>query len=271
MDMFKRTAWSRSSPILIGRSQRVKVGRSKPAICSCSETVSAFAIENGPGPQRTSSGSSGSSRYCSATCSARWSHSLSSFRRQTTATSCAAGLQGLADVAERLNGVGEEHHAHSREGVVVGAAEIHDLNVPGEEVDVLDAGLASLRDRRLDERLGDVDAHRCALRADQLRELLRRIPEAAADVEDPVAWARRMQPHRGHRHGRLRPTTMRSRNSTKRSKRTPLQASVASSFSAATRTAAPLLHGPMVRRRRVLLHIRRDPDAPSPFWSWLPP
>src|SRR3954447_9235827 len=42
---------------------------------------------------------------------------------------------------------------------------------------------------------------------------------------------------------RLRPTTMRSRNLTKRSKRTPLQASVASSFSAATRTAAPFSTG----------------------------
>ena len=50
------------SPIRIGRSLRRSSIASKPAICSCSLTVSALAIENGPGPQVGSSVSSGWSR-----------------------------------------------------------------------------------------------------------------------------------------------------------------------------------------------------------------
>jgi hypothetical protein len=90
--------------------------------------------------------------------------------------------------------------------------------------------------------------------------LLRRIPEAAADVEDPVAWARRMQPHR-----RIA---------------VPLEADhdeIAKLDEAVEKNAAPglgglfvlggnayrrtLLHGAMVRRPTLLLHIRRDPDV----------
>ena len=57
--MLNSTAWSRSLPILIGRSQRRSVISSNPASFSCSLTVSAPAIENGPGPQVGSSVSSG--------------------------------------------------------------------------------------------------------------------------------------------------------------------------------------------------------------------
>ena len=48
--MLNSTAWSRSLPIFSGRSQRCSAICSKPAIFSCSLTVSALAIENGPGP-----------------------------------------------------------------------------------------------------------------------------------------------------------------------------------------------------------------------------
>ena len=60
--MSNSTAWSRSSPTFIGRSQRRSAISSKPAILQLSLIVSALAIENGPGPQVGSSDSSGCSR-----------------------------------------------------------------------------------------------------------------------------------------------------------------------------------------------------------------
>ena len=149
----------------------------------------------------------------------------------------APGTQCAGDVAERLHRVGEEHHPHPRERVVVGTSQVADLHVGREEVDVLDPRLSRLLDRGLDEGLRDVHAGGVAFGADQGGQLLGGVAEAAADVEDPVlprradtaAWRRRRAPPS--------PATTRSRYSTKRSKRTPLQASVASSFSAATTAA----------------------------------
>ena len=72
--------------------------------------------------------------------------------------------------------------------------------------------------------------------ADQPGELLGGVAEAAADVEHAVpvsgGWSRIAASPCA-----LSPATTRSRYSTKRSKSTPLQASVASSFSAATSPA----------------------------------
>ena len=131
--MLNSTAWSRSLPIFSGRSQRCSVISSKPAIFSCSLTVSALAIENGPGPQVGSSVSSGCSRYSSTTCSARWTHSLSSLRRQTTAQSRPPGPapRGRCAAPHR---VGEEHDPHPREGVVEALAELERLHVGDREV-----------------------------------------------------------------------------------------------------------------------------------------
>jgi hypothetical protein len=99
----------------------------------------------------------------------------------------AAGTERAGDVAKRLDGVGEEHHPHPGEGVVVGASQVADLDVGREEVDVLDPRLLGLGDRGLDERLGDVHTGGVALPADQGGQLLRGVTEAAADVEDAVS------------------------------------------------------------------------------------
>ena len=115
-----------------GRSGEASIC-SKPAICSCSLTVSALAIENGPGPQVGSSVSSGSSRYWSTTCSARWIHSLSSLRRQTTAQSRPPGRSAPRTLRSACHRVGEEHHPHPREGVVEGPSQVRHLDVAGDE------------------------------------------------------------------------------------------------------------------------------------------
>ena len=260
--MFIATAWSRSSPILIGRSQRVNVGRSKPAIWSCSETVSGLAIENGPGPQRTSCGLLGLLQVLLDHLFRPVKPLVVELAPPHAGHQAAPGTQCAGDVAERLHRIGEEHHPHPRERVVVGTSQVADLHVGREEVDVPDSLLPRVLDRGLDEGLGDVHAGGMALGADQGGQLLGGVAEAAADVEDAIPLAGRIQPHAASPCA-PRPATTRSRYSTKRSKRTPLQASVASSFSAATTRPKPapfprcLLHAPMVRPEGLLLHIRR--------------
>jgi hypothetical protein len=93
-------------------------------------------------------------------------------------------------------GFGEEHDPHAGEGVVEALAELGDLDVPAREADVVDPGILGLRPRRRDERLGDVDPERLALGADQRREPLGRVAEAATQVEGSVAGLGRMRLHR---------------------------------------------------------------------------
>ena len=72
--------------------------------------------------------------------------------------------------------------------------ERHRLRVGDDEAHVGDAGLRRLARRRLDEARRGVDADRLAVRADERRDLLRRVAEAAADVEDALARLRREEP-----------------------------------------------------------------------------
>ncbi len=112
-------------------------------------------------------------------------------RRQTTSAEAAAGPHRRAHVAQGRHRVGEEHHAHPREDVVVGPVEVGDLDVTDAEVDVVDAGRRGLLARHLEERLGDVDADHLTV-ADQFGEPPRRVAEAAADVEGAIAGDRRV-------------------------------------------------------------------------------
>ena len=193
----KATAWARSSPIFISWSRRVKLGFSKPAICSCSLTVSVLAIEKGPGPQVGSSVSSGSSRYRSTTCLGAVDPVVIELAPPDHCAEPAPGAKRAANVPQGLHRVREEHDTHPRERVVKGPGQFHHLDIAGEELDVLDPGLARLLDRGPDERLRDVDADDLALRTDQSGELLGRVAEAAADVQDPVSGVRRVGLHRG--------------------------------------------------------------------------
>lgn len=71
--------------------------------------------------------------------------------------------------------------------VVVGVVELGQLDVEGLVGDVPEAHVLRLLLGEDDEALGDVDAVRMAIGPDQLRDLLRRLAEAAADVERPPA------------------------------------------------------------------------------------
>ena len=196
-DMLNSTAWSRSLPIFSGRSQRCRVISSKPAILSCSLTVSAFAIENGPGPQVGSSVSSGWSRYWSTTCSARLHPVVVELAPPDDRAKPSARGERRPNVAQRLHRVGEEHDPHPREGVVEGLPELGHLDVADFKADVLEARLLGLLACGLDERLRDVDPDRLATLADQSGQPLRRVAEATAKIDDLVARPWRMGPHRG--------------------------------------------------------------------------
>jgi hypothetical protein len=67
--------------------------------------VPALAIENGPGPQVGSSVVAGRVRWCSTIRSARWSHSLSSFRRQTTMQRRPPGTSALRTLRRAVTGL----------------------------------------------------------------------------------------------------------------------------------------------------------------------
>ena len=68
-------------------------------------TVSALAIENGPGPHLGASDSSGSSRYSATTSSARCINSLSSLRRQTTMFSSPPGASASRTLRSAATGL----------------------------------------------------------------------------------------------------------------------------------------------------------------------
>ena len=211
-------------------------------------TVSALAIENGPGPQRGASDSSGSSRYSATTISARCMNSLSSLRRQTMHVELPAWRERLAHVAKRRHRVGEEHRPEAGEGVVEGLVELRRLDVERLVADVRDPGVARLLDRRLDHPLGDVDPVRVAGRADQLRQPHRRVAEPAADVEHAVALAG------GWRRSARSPCSRsavatRSRYSIQISNSGPFQASVASTLSSTTRISSAT--SPSLRRGKL--------------------
>ena len=111
---------------------------------SCSLTVSALAIENGPGPQVGSSVSSGCSRYSLDDLLGAVDPLVVELAPPDDRDEPAARDQRRVDVAQRLHRVGEEHQAHAREGVVEGPAEVADLHVGDREVDVLRARLFGL-------------------------------------------------------------------------------------------------------------------------------
>ena len=67
--------------------------------------MSAFAIENGPGPQVGSSDSSLRGTICSTTVCARYIQSLSSRRRQTTMTSLPPGFSDARTLRSAATGL----------------------------------------------------------------------------------------------------------------------------------------------------------------------
>jgi hypothetical protein len=70
--------------------------------------------------------------------------------------------------------------------------ELRHLDVAGSEADVLESGLRSLLDRRLDHPLRNVHPVRVTGGADDARKPYRRVAEPAADVEHAIALARRV-------------------------------------------------------------------------------
>ena len=109
----------------------------------------------------------------------------------------AAGLERGVDVAERGDRVGEEHRPEAGERAVeVPLERKRLLDVGAQELGVAHPGLRRLGDRGLDEARRRVDADRLAVGADELRDPLGGVAEAAADVEDLLAGLRRVQPQR---------------------------------------------------------------------------
>jgi hypothetical protein len=94
-------------------------------------------------------------------------------------------------------------------------------------------GSGGLRDRGLDEGFRDVHSKCLALGPDHSRQPSGGVAEAAADVEHTTLPVGRVKAKRLVAE-LANPVTMSSRKLTNRSKRTPLHASVASSFSVAT-------------------------------------
>ena len=127
-----------------------------------------------------------------------------------------------------------------------------------------------LLDRSLDERLRDVDADGLAVGSDERWRAAGWCPRSRSRGRGPGRRARAGAAVIATSPCCASPATIRSRYLTKRSKSTPLQASVASSFSAATAAfwSLPmcLLHGHMVRRPGRLLHIRGDPNVHRRLW-----
>ena len=78
---------------------------SKPAAISWSLTVSASAIENGPGPAGGLVVLVGLGTIPSTICCARYSHSLSSRRRQTTMSSPPPGASDLRTLRSAATGL----------------------------------------------------------------------------------------------------------------------------------------------------------------------
>jgi hypothetical protein len=94
-----------SLPTRIGMSQRRSATSSKPACASTSLVVSAFAIENGPGPHVGSSYSSGRCTIASTIVCARYIQSLSVRVRHTTITRAPPGIRARRTLRRATTGL----------------------------------------------------------------------------------------------------------------------------------------------------------------------
>ena len=100
----------------------------------------------------------------------------------------ARGLERTPDVAEGRDRIGEEHDAEAREDEIVGLGlERMRGGIAHHERGVLQ----SVRTRRLDQSLGNVDTQHMSGDADRMGERGRCPAGAAADVDDVLAMLRR--------------------------------------------------------------------------------
>ena len=107
-----------------------------------------------------------------------------------------AGRHRRSQVAQGGNRVVEEHRPEAGEDVVELLVEGRLLDVANLEAHVVESAGRRLDTRLLDEPRGDVDAERRTGRSNELRELLSRVTEAAADIEHTVAGLGRPDAHR---------------------------------------------------------------------------
>ena len=154
-----------------------------PAATRMPLVVSAPAIENGPGPQVGSSYSSGLVTKRSTICCARYIQSFSIFARQTDHHQPASGHERAADVAQRRHGVREEHRAEARERHVVRPAE------SGVCTSATAKRTFATPDRAASSMLASTKRGATSTPTTEPAgptsrgDLLRRVPEAATDVE----------------------------------------------------------------------------------------
>ena len=181
---------------MIGKSQRCRQMSAKPACRRMSLVVSASAIENGPGPQVGSSYSSGGSRSprrssgrgrasrCRSAAATRPSPACRPARaRCATLRSAATGLAKNIVPNRRTPG----RSAPPSPSLCTSATAKRTLATP--------ASAASRRAVSMN-RGASVDAHHLAVGTDHARDPLRRIAEAAADVEHPLSGPRRHEAQR---------------------------------------------------------------------------
>ena len=153
----------------------------------------------------------------------------------------AAGHERAADVAQRRDGVREEHGAEARERHVVRPAERRGLHVRDREAHVRRRRSAAASSMLASTKRGrDVDPEHRSLRSDE-----RAISCVASPKPQPMSSTR--SPGSGGESASAavpnapRPVVMTSLNCTKRSNSGPSQASVASAFSVATAPALVVL------------------------------
>ncbi|MGY3358533.1 hypothetical protein ACVWZK_005196 [Bradyrhizobium sp. GM0.4] len=105
-------------------------------------------------------------------------------------------LQRAAEIGERRDGIGEEHHAEPR-GQQVKARRLERMHRRIGQHEIERQAFWRKRARLRQHRLGDVEPERKAIRRDILRERERRRTGATADVEDALA---RLRPGAGDQH-----------------------------------------------------------------------
>ena len=104
--------------------------------------------------------------------------------------------EGLAHVAQRPHGVGEEHRPETGEDAVEPATEATGLDIGDLESNIGGPGLTRFGAGRVNEARRGVHAHDLALGSDHVGDLLCHVAEPTAHVKHPLARLRRMQRER---------------------------------------------------------------------------